>query len=217
MKQALLVLQLEQDAERRAEAERQVVRAEPEDLCTYIFDPNESVGTRLIACSVLALQPQLSIDAIKYIITQLCLLERTHLVAPLVSKLAQIVAMNLVKASGQLQMDLQELVSGMSTCFDVYAPILEELLLNSLTLQCKTNIKPIAALSANIFAAVSKFPIHQMNTNQKLQLVTLLKAATGPYPMIQLFSVSYLLLLTFLLLSWTCSYSRKLPAMLLIW
>lgn len=83
MKQALLVLQLEQDAERRAEAERQVVRAEPEDLCTYIFDPNESVGTRLIACSVLALQPQLSIDAIKYIITQLCLLERTHLVAPL--------------------------------------------------------------------------------------------------------------------------------------
>lgn len=179
MKQALLVLQLEQDAERRAEAERQVVGAEPEDLCTYIFDPNESVGTRLIACSALALQPQLSIDAIKYIITQLCLLERTHLVAPLVSKLAQIVAMNLVKASGQLQMDLQELVSGMSTCFDVYAPILEELLLNSLTLQCKANIKPIAALSANIFAAVSKFPIHQMNTNQKLQLVTLLKAATG--------------------------------------
>lgn len=182
MKQALLTLQLEQDAGLRAEAEKQVISMAPEDLCAYIFNSGESVSTRLIACSALALQQQLSIDATKHIITQMCLLERTSSIAPLISKLAQVVAMNLVKMFNLIQMELQELVFGLNTYFDVYAPILEELLLNVLALHCKANIKPIAALSASIFAAISKLPIHQLSPYQGLQMVTLLKAATGALP-----------------------------------
>lgn len=108
--------------------------------------------------------------------------EWTPSVAPLISKLAQIIGINMGKVFSIVQPELQELVAGLSTHFNVYAPILEELLLNVLTLQSKANIKQIAALSASIFASISNFPIYQMSSHQRLQMVTLLKAATGALP-----------------------------------